>query len=65
MSVAYVNYGPAMKRVRGHAPMVTARWRNRPYCELCGPFRGAWLRVSGWDEFGALHRCERCDGEDS
>ncbi len=39
------------------------KWINRPFCEMCGPFRGRRIRQSGHDEFGPVYRCEGCDNE--
>jgi hypothetical protein len=59
MLAPYTDYGPS--RTRG--TIVSQRYVNRPYCEMCGPFRGRFLRRSGADEFGTLHRCRSCDEE--
>jgi hypothetical protein len=42
-----------------------ASYSQRPYCDLCGPFRGDELRKVGRDEFGTLWRCRRCDEEEA
>ena len=67
----YTDYGP-----NPHQPASTTRfasmrarvrketaWRNRPFCDLCGSFRGRYLRRVGRDEFGPIHRCRACDEE--
>ena len=36
---------------------------SRPHCEMCGPFRGPFLRPCGSDDFGTLYRCHGCDNE--
>lgn len=60
----YQDFGPAKIRHNGHGELSNPKFRNRPHCELCGPFRGRYLRRAGSDEFGTLWRCERCDNED-
>jgi len=41
------------------------RWASRPLCDLCGPFRGRYLRaISGsTTEYGPEYRCKGCDEE--
>lgn len=40
------------------------RWLNRPLCDLCGPFRGRYLRrLNAPGEYGYEHRCKGCDEE--
>jgi ribosomal protein L37AE/L43A len=55
----YEDYGP-IYRPRN---MISSTWFNRPYCDLCGPFRGRYLRQIGVDEFGSIWRCRDCDEE--
>jgi hypothetical protein len=67
----YDDYGPnpyAPKHAERFTHMITrvraeTRWRDRPPCEMCGPFRGRYLRQSGTDEFGPIYRCRGCDEE--
>lgn len=39
------------------------RYLDRPHCDMCGPFRGCFLRYLGHDEFGPVYRCRGCDEE--
>jgi hypothetical protein len=51
-------------RPRSHASGYTEfPASQRPHCDMCGPFRGAFLRPVGRDEFGQIWRCEGCDRE--
>lgn len=59
--VAYQDYGPAHP-TRGTwkgTSVYTSTWINRPFCDLCGPWRGRYLRPIGNGE----HRCRSCDNE--
>lgn len=67
MSVGYTDYGPNPYRPENAARFTVmlrrvrreTEWRNRPFCDLCGPFRGRYLRRLGTGE----HRCRGCDRE--
>jgi len=67
----YTDYGPnpykpenaARFRIMLRRVAAETAWRNRPFCEMCGPFRGRYLRRSGSDEFGPIYRCKGCDEE--
>ena len=59
----YRDYGPAVRKTKGHAPHPTLTWMNRPHCDLCGPFRGRFLRSVGRDAYGEIYRCRGCDDE--
>jgi hypothetical protein len=63
MHPAYRDFGPPTLRRKGHGPLANPAFSHRPYCDLCGPFRGRYLRTAGTDEFGTLWRCASCDGE--
>ena len=56
----YTDHGPNPYK-NGNTP--TAResslWANRPFCDLCGPWRGRYLRSIGHGEY----RCRGCDNE--
>ncbi len=59
--VMYTDYGPKHP-TRGPwkgSTVLTAAWVNRPFCDLCGPFRGRYLRPLANGE----HRCRGCDNE--
>ena len=63
----YTDYGPKPKdtetRSRSYHKRNT-RYNNRPYCDLCGPFRSRYLRPIGQpDDIGQEHRCRGCDEE--
>lgn len=53
-SYAYTDYGPKPKPEQARTPL---KWINRPFCDMCGPFRGRYLRSIGFDEFGREYRC--------
>jgi hypothetical protein len=54
---AYVDYGP---RPTPETPARRlGRWAGRPYCDMCGPFRGRYLRTMPNGET----RCRGCDRE--
>ena len=60
----YKDYGPVMQPTgtwRGR--VVNSTYSMRPWCDMCGPFRGRLLRVVGSDQFGEIHRCKGCDDE--
>lgn len=51
----YLDFGP--RKAAGHSEAVVSQtWAQRPYCDMCGPFRGRYLRKIGADEFGAEYR---------
>jgi len=65
--MAYTDYGPnpytpvnaeRFRTMIGRVRRETA-WRNRPFCDMCGPFRGRYLRLMGSGEY----RCRGCDRE--
>lgn len=68
----YEDFGPATRQIRGHTRLPTQRWINRPFCDLCGPFRGRYLRKLGCGggsecKLGCTEtewRCRGCDEED-
>ena len=68
--MTYTDYGPkpatpapnetAAQRTRRMRAARGSRWASRPYCDMCGPFRGRYLRyMSAVRE----HRCRGCDRE--
>lgn len=67
MNTDYIDYGPNpyrpenAERFRVMLRRVAAetRWRNRPFCDMCGPFRGRYLRAMPNGE----QRCRGCDRE--
>lgn len=58
----YTDYGPNPNAQVDRQSSTAARsaWANRPMCDMCGPFRGRYLRPIGQGE----HRCFGCDAED-
>lgn len=60
----YQYFGPE-KATRGmwRGIIWNIRYTYRPLCDMCGPFRGMYLRYLGHDEFGAIYRCRGCDEE--
>jgi hypothetical protein len=66
----YTDYGPkpaapapdetAEQRTRRLRAQHRSRWASRPFCDMCGPFRGRYLRymlaLKEW-------RCRGCDRE--
>lgn len=65
----YTDYGPnpyRLQRDGDSRPVhrINTAWPSRPYCDLCGPFRGRYLRPIGQpDEHGREYRCSGCDEE--
>jgi hypothetical protein len=56
----YEDYGPAQRMSRSARVLLpTARWIARPHCDMCGPFRGRYLRKTHSGEY----RCRGCDEE--
>jgi len=51
----YADYGP--RPAAGQPPSIT--YANRPHCDMCGPFRGRYLRRMLDGEY----RCFGCDRE--
>ena len=69
--MSYTDYGPNpfkpenAPRFRTMIGRVRAetKWRERPFCDMCGPFRGRYIRTMGRDEHGPEYRCKGCDEE--
>lgn len=57
----YTDYGPRPTPQSDRARV--REWMRRPYCDLCGPLRGRYLRRTGRDEYGPVYRCKGCDEE--
>jgi len=59
----YEDYGPrpSVELTQSSRPVRPARtgWTARPYCDMCGPFRGRYLRRMADGEY----RCHGCDVE--
>lgn len=65
MAFKYTDFGPKYVSQKKHGKNVlNPRYVNRPYCDLCGGFRGCYLRKTGRVEHGQqIWRCRKCDEE--
>ena len=55
----YLDYGPPRVRHRGMV-LLNSLYAARPFCELCGAFRGRLLRLQA---VTGEYRCYGCDRE--
>lgn len=53
----YRDYGP--KPTKETPVRNRGRWASRPFCDMCGPFRGRYIRQMPNGEY----RCRSCDRE--
>lgn len=55
----YQDFGQPYRRWKGSSSVLSDDYAQRPFCDLCGPFRGRYLRLRS----GQTWCCLGCDQE--